>query len=316
MTKPFTLAVLPDTQIYAESYPHIFTAQTQWIADNKDALNIVFVLHAGDITNHNVPYHWKNASDSMRVLDEVVPYAIVMGNHDMGPGGDCSVRESLFNNYFPVSRYQALSTFGGTFERGMLDSSFHLFNAGGTAWLLLALEYLPRDQVLKWAAGVLESHPHCRVIILTHSYVHPDSSLFGSNSAHNWNPEDYGISSQPGGVNNAAQTWDKLMRHHPNISLVVSGHFVGNSISYQDGAARVIGIGERGNRVLQMLANYQHMEEGGGGFMRLIVCDPSNDMVSVRTYSPNLDAYLTDADNQFTVSDVSLGPMLKGPLNP
>ena len=29
-TKPFTLAILPDTQIYTESYPEIFTIQTQW----------------------------------------------------------------------------------------------------------------------------------------------------------------------------------------------------------------------------------------------------------------------------------------------
>ena len=256
------VAVLPDTQIYAESYPHVFTAQTQWVTDNKDALNIVFVLHVGDITNGNVPYHWKNASDSMRVLDGAVPYAIVMGNHDMGPGGDCSVRESLFNQYFPVSRYQSLSTFGGTFERGMLDSSVHLFHAGGTDWLVLALEYLPSDQVLQWADGVLASHLHRRVIILTHCHVYSDNSLFGSNPAHDWHPEDYGISSQPGGVNNSAQTWDKLMRHHPNIPLVVSGHFIGNGISSRDGAARLIGIGESGNRGL---ADAGQLSAYGGG---------------------------------------------------
>ena len=44
--------------------------------------------------------------------------------------------------------------------------------------------------------------------------------------------------------------------------------------------------------------------------MRLIVCDPSKDTVSVSTYSPYLDAYLTDADNQFTVDGVSLGAVL------
>ena len=158
MSEAFTFAVLPDTQIYAESYPHIFTAQTQWIADHKDDLNIAFVLVAGDITNGNEPDHWDNARDSIRVLDGAVPYAIVLGNHDMGPGGDCSTRESLFDDYFPVARYETLPSFGGTFEKGTLDSNFHLFNGGGTDWLLLALEYLPRDHVLNWADGLLTDH--------------------------------------------------------------------------------------------------------------------------------------------------------------
>jgi hypothetical protein len=106
-----------------------------------------------------------------------------------------------------------------------------------------------------------------------------------------------------------------LIRNYSNIALVVSGHFIGNGISSQDGAARVIGIGENGNRILQMLSNYQHMEEGGSGYMRLIVCDPSKGTVSVSTYSPHLDAYLTDTDNQFTVTGVSLGPVLGEHLN-
>ena len=47
----FSIVVLPDTQYYSETYPHIFLEQTQWIADNKDSLNIVFVSHSGDLVN-------------------------------------------------------------------------------------------------------------------------------------------------------------------------------------------------------------------------------------------------------------------------
>ena len=43
----FSIVVLPDTQFYSESYPGIFTNQTQWIVDNKDRLNIKFVIHVG-----------------------------------------------------------------------------------------------------------------------------------------------------------------------------------------------------------------------------------------------------------------------------
>mgnify|MGYP000865423354 CR=1 FL=1 len=32
----WTMIILPDTQYYAESFPHIFHAQTEWIAAHKD----------------------------------------------------------------------------------------------------------------------------------------------------------------------------------------------------------------------------------------------------------------------------------------
>ena len=49
----FTIIVLPDTQHYSDQFPEIYTSQTQWIAENKDDLNIVFVSHMGDIVQNN-----------------------------------------------------------------------------------------------------------------------------------------------------------------------------------------------------------------------------------------------------------------------
>ena len=302
MSKSFTMAVLPDTQIYAETYPEIFTCQTKWIADNKDRLNIAFVLHEGDITNSNVDYEWLNASGSMEVLDGVVPYAIVMGNHDMGVGGECDSRESLFHNYFPVSRFKSLSTFGGVYDPGRLDSSYHLFTAGGLDWLVLALEYLPRDPVLAWANQVVASYPSRRVIVLVHSYLFPDNTLHGSSADHDWDPEEYPIADSPGGVNNGVEMWDKFVRRHPSIKFVFNGHFMARGST-----GRLVGVGDKGNRVYQMLANYQGLENGGNGYMRLVTCHPGRGVVGVQTYSPYLDRYLTDSENQFEFDDVDLG---------
>jgi hypothetical protein len=47
----FTIIALPDTQNYSTAYPAVFNSQTQWIANNKTAQNIVFVTHLGDIVN-------------------------------------------------------------------------------------------------------------------------------------------------------------------------------------------------------------------------------------------------------------------------
>ena len=302
MSKSFTIVVLPDTQIYAESFPGIFTCQTEWIADNKDRLSIAFVLHEGDITNANADGQWRNASTSMGVLDGVVPYAIVMGNHDMGVGGECDSRESLFHAYFPVSRYESLSTFGGVYEPELMDNSYHLFAAGGVDWLVLALEYLPRDSVLAWANEVVASHPSRRAIVLVHSYVFPDNTLHGNSADHEWDPGEHPIGATQGGVNNGVEMWKKLMRRHPSITFAFSGHFMARGST-----GRLVGVADKGNSVYQMLANYQGLENGGNGYMRLVTCDIGRGVVGVRTYSPYLDKYLTDSENQFEFENVDLG---------
>ena len=143
----------------------------------------------------------------MSVLDGKVPYAIVMGNHDMGPGGACEVRESpLFNEYFPVSRYQSLPTFAGTFEPGKLENTYHRFEAADTGWLIVALEYLPRDRVLQWANDIIASHPDRHVLMLTHSHVYNDASLHGSSPDHDSKPSSIGIVSDPEGVPTTVRT--------------------------------------------------------------------------------------------------------------
>ena len=300
MPTPFTLAILPDTQIYAESFPHIFTAQTQWIAQNRDEHNIVFTLHEGDITNGNTEPQWRNAAESMSVLDGEVPYALVMGNHDMGPGGTCEVRDSpLFNEYFPVTRFESLPTFGGVFEPGKLENTYHRFEAADTGWLIVALEFLPRDRVLQWTNDIIASHPDRHVLMLTHSHVCNDATLYGSRPDHNSKPGGFGIVYDPEGANDGQETWVKTLRRHENVRFVFNGHFLGS--------AHTVGTGNEGNAVHQMLSNYQDMDEGGSGYLRLVKCDPSSRTVYVKTYSPYLDSYLTDPSNEFTLENVDFG---------
>jgi hypothetical protein len=95
----WTLAILPDTQLYSQDYPQHFNSQTQFIANNAAGLNIKYVLHEGDIVNNNSQsYQWANARASMNFLNGVVPYAIGPGNHDYGPNGNASTRDTQFNS--------------------------------------------------------------------------------------------------------------------------------------------------------------------------------------------------------------------------
>ncbi|HRX17819.1 MAG TPA: hypothetical protein P5135_02070, partial [Gemmatimonadales bacterium] len=64
-TEGWSFVLLPDTQCYSESHPEVFLAQTEWIARQRHARNIRFVLHLGDITNNNVLPEWINARRAM-----------------------------------------------------------------------------------------------------------------------------------------------------------------------------------------------------------------------------------------------------------
>ena len=288
---PFTIAVLPDTQEYVKAYPHIFTSQTKWIVNNIEKHNIVFVLHEGDITDNNSKIQWGNASKSMGVLDGLVPYALVTGNHDMGVDGNCESRNSLFNQYFPSTKYASTITFGGVFESKKMENTYHLFEQSETGWLILALEFLPRNLVLEWANDIATTYQDRKTIVLTHSHLRDDNTLHGSDPLP---ADNFGIASSTEGANDGIDTWKKLIRNHRSMSLVFSGHYLG--------AARVTGIGNSGNKVFQLLSNYQGMDEGGKGYLRLVKFYPSYNQVSVKTYSPYLNSYLDDDDNEFVLN--------------
>jgi len=298
----FTIAILPDTQLYSKYFPEIFISQTQWIVEHKDELRIEFVLHEGDITNNNNTDQWENAKASLSLLDGNVPYALVPGNHDMGTNGQADTRDTtLLNTYFPLSSFEDSSTFGGVYEPNKLDNSYHLFSAGGTDWLILALEFGPRDPVLDWANQVVADFPNRRVIVLTHAYMYSDDTLLSTLPTHKGSPHIYGVANEPGGVNDGVEMWDKFVCLHPNISFVFSGH------GCNDGTGRLVGIGDNGNKVYQMLANFQMLDNGGNGYLRLVEFQANEQKVSVTTYSPYLDQYLTDTENQFEFTDVELG---------
>jgi hypothetical protein len=294
--QPFTIIALPDSQYCTReangATRDIFTAQTQWIVDHKDELNIAFVLHEGDITDGNSAPEWTNGSASMSLLNGVVPYALAVGNHD-GLGTSQS-QTALFNQFFPLSQFQNLPTFGGVFESNRMDNCYHLFSAGGVDWLVLVLEFGPRNEVLAWANQVATNYPNRRVILVTHTHIYSDSTLHGSSTNQAWLPTSYGR------ANNGTDVWEKFLRHHDNTALVFNGHVLNS------GTGRLVGVGDYGNQVFQMLANYQMDVLGGAGYLRIVQFFPDQDRMSVKTYSPYLDSWLTDTNNQFAYTNLGV----------
>jgi hypothetical protein len=307
----WTLVVMPDTQHYSETpayLPH-FNAQTQWIVDNEVSQNIKYVLHEGDVVNvPTATQQWVNARAALDKLNGNVPYAIAPGNHDYGTAGTANNRTSLFHqpNYFgPGSPYATQPSIGGFFESGKTDNSWHTFDAGGNDWLVLALEFGPRDEVVAWANDVVEAHPDHKAILVTHAYMYFDDTIYDwatKGSAQQWNPHSYGVATQPGGVNDGQELWDELVKLHENFRFVFNGHVLG------DGTGRRSTLGDNGNVVHQILANYQINTEGGQADMRLLEFKPDGETVVVRTYSPSLDRYDTASDQEFTLNMNELPP--------
>ena len=92
--KQVRLVLLPDIQTYSRLYPDILRSQTQWAVEHADSID--FVLQQGDMTDHNIDKEWAVAASTLNMMDDKVPYAFVMGNHDLGKNSN--KRDSqLFN---------------------------------------------------------------------------------------------------------------------------------------------------------------------------------------------------------------------------
>lgn len=293
-----TIVVMPDTQLYAQSYPAIFNAQAQWVLDNLAARNIIAVLHEGDITNRNTPVQWENARTALGRLVGLIPLVLAPGNHDYGNNGSADIRTTLMNSYFPVSEIFNLPSFGGTYEPGRIENSYHLFEANGQKYVAIALEWSPRDPVVAWAGQVLALHPDRVGMIVTHAYMYSDNTRYDwqtFGTSQRWSPYTYGTASDPLGVNDGEDIWQAIGRQHKNLGLVFSGHVL------NDGAGRLSSAGDHGNTVHQMLANYQFLANGGNGWFRLIEILPDNKTIQVKTYSPTLNQYMVGPQQQFVL---------------
>lgn len=268
----FTIVALPDTQKYALSYPEIFTAQTQWIADNAISGNIVFVTHEGDIVDtYNSTTEWQRANTSMSLLDGVVPYGIPPGNHDM----DVATRATpYYDTYFYPARYESQGWYGGHYGSTNANS-YQLFSAGGEDYIVVHLEFWPRTEVITWADSVLKAHANRKAIITTHGFLGAN----GSHYVHTIESTEY--------------IWQGLVVPNDNVYFVLSGHVAGE-------CARTDVV--NGREVHQLLADYQDRTNGGNGWLRVMRFVPAEDKVYVETYSPWLNQYETDANSQFTLN--------------
>lgn len=294
--EPFTLVMLPDTQRYSEKRPDLFFAQTEWIKQNREAQRIVFVTHVGDLVQNRskLRSEWEVADQAMAVLDGVVPYGVALGNHDYDSDDEDRKNgiATMFLEYFqPDRRFQRHPGYGGASPNGL--NTYFLFSGGGVDFIILHLEVEAPDDTLQWAHEVLAQHAGRAAIISTHTY------LRGKDGVGRETRRSYRRDGNPG-----ERVWDKFVRRHPQVFMVLCGH-VGSAEEYYQ-----ISQNDAGGSVLEILADYQGRENGGDGWLRLIRFDPHRREIQIRTYSPALDRFERDENSEFILPWVL--PVLEG----
>ncbi|MBM3874971.1 MAG: serine/threonine protein phosphatase [Verrucomicrobia bacterium] len=310
----FTVVVIPDTQGYrgraTKSTPDstapltnpVFQNHTRWIVENLRTQNIVFVSHVGDIVDVNNEEQWQLARECLDRLHGVVPYGLTVGNHDMKSNGDAS----LFQKYFPSSRYRHFDWYGSTYEHARPDqyvsthnvNSYQLFSAGGLDFVHLNLECNAPDDVLAWADLILKRYRDRRALVTTHMDLGPvdkprdnDGFVTAPKGRMNW-VKIHGVRG-----NSPVQLWDKLFSRHAHLGFIFSGD------QSRTTALRLAARGQAGNTVHSLLSDYT-----SSGPLRLYRFVPTANQVQAITYDTTRHEIVTStryvpdrAEHQFTL---------------
>lgn len=297
----FSVVAIGDTQNYAATSPETFEAITRWIVDNREAQRIVFVTHQGDIVDRaDSREQWENARRAMDTLHGVVPYGLSVGNHDMnGRTG----AKPLYEEFFGRERFEGFEWYGGSPDNN--GNSFQLISAEGVDLIFVHLECNAPDDVLAWASNVLTAHADRRAVITTHMYLGPVERPT-DNAGYFTDPKGRMRWSKCHGErgNTPQQIWEKLISHHPNVILVLSGD------QSRTQAMRLQSVGIHGNTVHELMCDIRQ------GYIRVMRFVPAEDRIEVRTYSPTLGQlcagtrYVPDiAQHQFSLECDLTGPI-------
>jgi hypothetical protein len=262
----FSIVSMPDTQAEVNrdvkegaSPRGLVDKDMRWIVNNRNDRNIQVVVGPGDLThaaaignnesvNKKIRKLWASISGSYKILDDAgIPYSITNGNHDTGANSLSTVSNSygvrgleknkaqryrdtsLFNETFPITRAGMKGLTLKDSDR--VENSYRTFRVKNTNWLVIAMEYAPRREVLDWAKAIASSHAKYNIVIVTHAYMKSGSD---TKLSQNCDATDC-VSAQT--------IHDELVTQYPNVKLLFSGHTVVEST--------LVETAPSGNKVVQ-----------------------------------------------------------------
>jgi hypothetical protein len=261
----FTLVVIPDPQNLANFNTSLYNSEMQWIANNKESSNIVFVTCVGDLCN--LPYSWwgdlGRSDAAFDILDiNNVSYSVSPGNHDMYSG-------TSWPNFFGVSRFSGKSWFGGSYDD---YNTYSFFSASCNDFIIINLQFSPTSAILAWADELLKTYSNRRAIVVQHDILNYDNA---------W-------------TNNAALL---ALKNNPNLFMMLCGH---NYDFGTDGAAYRAEAGDDGHTIHIVMADYQ--EFSPVDYLRFLRFSPDDDLIYMTTYSPSTGNTITTSPDQMNLT--------------
>ena len=277
----YSFAVIGDIQSLNYYYPDELTVMYEWIRDNAEEKKIMYAVGLGDITENNTTAEYERVNEAYSLIDGVVPYSIIRGNHDRS--GDSS---AMYDKYITQEKHGDEIT--GSYDETMLNT-YRILQVGEVKYLFMNLDFLLKDEVLTWAGDVIADNPDCHVIVSTHIYMTHGGDYYTLEG------ED-GIGTKYYCENNGQGLRDKLLCRHDNIVMVLCGHNPTDDIYYRTHS------GDSFNSVAEILVDPQTTDKnyGGTGLVAMFYFSEDGKRLDVRYYSTVKDAYFK-TNNQFSI---------------
>ena len=286
----YSIAFLPDVQYMTQNNPDKLTPMFDFLINNAMTENIKYVIGLGDMTNTNVMTQWLAIKRETERLNNIIPYSIICGNHDIAFKSPISLFDMNFagkSSYY----YKHVNKNGGAFSESSVRNSYLLFSVGEIDYIILNLDFGATDDILLWADGILKEHSDRRAIIATHGYLNSDGTTL--------NKGDYATpSSYLDTLNDGDMMWDKLFSKHENVDMIVCGHMHSDSIICSPAT------GENGNTVYQLLMDPQSTDKklGGLGIVAMMYFTEDGNHARVEYYSTVLEKYFRESNSEIMLN--------------
>lgn len=263
----FSFAWETDTQYYSESFPYHYDQMNQWIVDNRDKLDIRYVMHTGDLVDDvDMTGEWVNADHSMSIFDKAdMPYGVLGGNHDVFAGAE---GYGNYWQYFGEDRFKDKSYYGGSYKNNL--GHYDLLTENGQDFIILYMSWDVYTNEIEWMNQVLAQYSDRKAIIALHRYT---------NVAAADNLLDY----------TGKLIQKEVVAKNKNVIAVLNGHYHGASIQTDSFDDDNDGTPDR--TVYQICTDYQSDPEGGSEYIKFLYFDLKNNKIYINSYSPYRQDY-------------------------
>ncbi len=246
----FSLAWVPDTQVFANSHPEAFPLLARQINERRERENILGVVHSGDLVDNGFKdWQWDNFELFLQELDPDLFFFPVSGNHDVGTkrkSHTAYVKRDFLNAYPASQKYS-----GGR-------ALYRVLSAGDRDILLLGVgwEMWKSRDAVKWVDQVLSDHAGMPCLLVIHGFLLSETGYYSS--------------------------VEQFIAKRPAIRLVLCGHmrdYYTHVFTYDDDKD-----GQQERVVTALMLNMQEQQDQADFAFRILTIDPLANTVAVNTY--------------------------------